>query len=264
MHPIVAQFYFLNKEIIIGSYGLLIIISLFLSASLTFVLAQKKNYFIADIIEYILLIFSGGFLFALIVGLLYTRGIEKINNMYSIPLISWGGFTGVIIVIVIFKLAWKTEVLKLLDLISPGYALALSIGRIGCFMGGCCYGKHTNLSCGIYYTHYLAPASHKLQPLVPIQLISSLLLFILAIVLVYLFLKSNSPGNTFITFIIIYSISRFIIEYFRDDSRYYALNLSDGQIFSILMFIAGIILIFRKNLINFIRSKTINQNKNFN
>jgi phosphatidylglycerol:prolipoprotein diacylglycerol transferase len=181
--------------------------------------------------------------------------------MYSLPLISWGGFSGGIIVVFILKLAWKTEIFKLLDLISPGYALALSIGRIGCFMGGCCYGKHTDSSWGVYFTHCMAPASQKLQPLIPIQLISSILLFILTLLLIYIYIKSSSPGNSIITFIIIYSISRFIIEYFRDDSRHYVFSLSDGQIYSILMLIAGIILIFRESIINLIRNKTVNRIK---
>jgi len=255
MYPVFASFNFLNKEIIIGSYGLLMVISFIFCSVLTLVLAKKKNYDSFDIINYLLLIISGGILSAFIVGLIYTGSIIKIRGMYSPPLISWGGFLGGIVVIIILKLTWKVEVLKLLDLISPGYALALSIGRIGCFFGGCCYGKHTDSWWGVYYTDVIAPASHSLQPLIPVQLISTVLLLLLTIILSYILLKSTSSGNTITVFLILYSISRFSLEYLRDDSRHFLFGLSDGQIYSILLLSAGILLIFRKRIILFFKTE---------
>ena len=228
------------------------VISFIFSSALILFLSKKSIYDNFDIINYLILIFSGGFLTALIIGLIYTGNFTIIGDMYSLPLISWGGFLGGIIVVIILKLTWKVEVLKLLDLIAPGYALALSIGRIGCFLGGCCYGKHTDLSCGVYYINIIAPASFAVQPLFPVQLLSSILLLLLAVILSYIFVKSNTAGNTITTFIL-YSISRFFIEFLRDDSRHFLFGFSDGQYYSIMIFIAGILLLFRQRIIIFFK-----------
>lgn len=227
------------------------IISFILSSALVLFLAKKKKYNISDTIDYLLLIYSGGFLSALIIGFIYTRSIIKIGDMYSLPLVSWGGFLGGIIVVIILKFTWKVEILQLLDLLSPGYAIALSAGRIGCFFGGCCYGKHTDSVCGVYFFNSLAPASKMIQPLFPIQLVSSMLLIILAVILVFVFFKSKKPGYTFITLLLLYSIGRFVIEYFRDDSRYFLSGLSDGQCYSLILFSTASILLFRKIRFNF-------------
>jgi len=255
MHPLFAKFNLLNKEIIIGTFGLLVVVSFILSFILVLILAKKKNYDVSDTFDNLLLILSGGILSALITGLFYTDNILKINSSYSPTLISWGGFLGGIIVVIILKLRWKIEIFKLLDLIIPGYTLALAIGRVGCFFGGCCYGKHTDSSWGVYYINKIAPASNSVQPLIPVQLISSFVLVIITVILIYSLFKSKIPGNTFVLFLFLYSIKRFSIEFFRDDNRHFLFGLSDGQCYAILLFAAGMTLVFRNKIIAAIKSK---------
>jgi phosphatidylglycerol:prolipoprotein diacylglycerol transferase len=52
---------------------------------------------------------------------------------------------------------------ELLDAIAPAGLLALAIGRIGCFLGGCCYGRPTALAWGVVFPALGPPARHPLQ-----------------------------------------------------------------------------------------------------
>ena len=70
MYPVFAIFNLLNREVIIGSYGLFMVISFIFSSALILFLSKKSIYDNFDIINYLILIFSGGFLTALIIGLI--------------------------------------------------------------------------------------------------------------------------------------------------------------------------------------------------
>ncbi|HSV06601.1 MAG TPA: prolipoprotein diacylglyceryl transferase family protein [Candidatus Binatus sp.] len=61
--------------------------------------------------------------------------------------------------------AWITRrpVGEVLDAVAPGALLALGIGRIGCFLAGCCYGRPTALPWGVVFPALGLPARHPLQ-----------------------------------------------------------------------------------------------------
>ena len=97
---------------------------------------------------------------------------------------------------------------KTLDMIAPYAALGQSIGRIGCFFNGCCYGRE--VFWGIYFPTHMAR-------LHPTQLYDSIGLF-----LIYLILRKfrgavTAPGRIFIAYLLFASAQRFIIEFFRAD-----------------------------------------------
>jgi phosphatidylglycerol:prolipoprotein diacylglycerol transferase len=79
------------------------------------------------------------------------------------------------------------------DLWAPGIAIGQSIGRLGCFMAGCCYGKPTNLKWGVVFTHpsSLAPPNMSLHPT---QLYASLSGLTIFVVLMVLHAKKHSYG----------------------------------------------------------------------
>jgi len=57
----------------------------------------------------------------------------------------------------------RRPVLEVLDAIAPAGLLALGIGRLGCFLGGCCYGRPTALPWGVVFPGLGPPARHPLQ-----------------------------------------------------------------------------------------------------
>ncbi|NQU18910.1 prolipoprotein diacylglyceryl transferase, partial [bacterium] len=141
-----------------------------------------------------------------------------------------GGILVAIIAAFIFSKSRNLPFLKILDLIAPFVALGHSIGRIGCFLNGCCYGMPSKF--GIYF-----PVHNDV--LIPTQLISSFLLLILFIVLRLRQSRPHLAGEIFIGYILYYSALRFLIEFLRADSPKLFLGLTIFQYFCIVLFISG-------------------------
>jgi phosphatidylglycerol:prolipoprotein diacylglycerol transferase len=134
--------------------------------------------------------------------------------------LAWqGSLIGGIIAGVVFIRKKRLPFLKVLDLSAPYIALGQSIGRIGCFLNGCCYGRPVGW--GIYFPVHDAR-------LHPTQLYSSVGLF-LVFVLLRVYRKNARPGGVFILYLILASVLRFFIEFFRADHHNYFLGLSVFQ-----------------------------------
>lgn len=154
----------------------------------------------------------------------------------------YGGIIGGILGAWLFCRKYKLETWKYFDLALPSVALAQAIGRIGCFFAGCCYGVETKSNYGItFHSSDFAPNNISL---VPTQLISSGLDFLLFAFLIWFHKRQKADGQVTAFYLILYSGGRFILEYFRGDSiRGNVGALSTSQFISIFMFAAGIILL---------------------
>ena len=149
-----------------------------------------------------------------------------------------GGLIGGIIAAGIYCKLKKVNFLDYLDLCAPSIAIAQGIGRIGCFMAGCCYGKETDSFIGIAFKNSdYAPNGVKL---IPTQLISSLGNFINMAILLILAKKTKKKGAIIGAYITIYSIGRFLIEFLRADDRGNVGILSTSQMLSLVTVLVGI------------------------
>lgn len=138
----------------------------------------------------------------------------------------------------------KLETWKYFDLGLASVALAQGFGRIGCFMAGCCYGAETSGPLAVVFpdTCQYAPPG---VPLVPTQLISSALDFLLFFFLILYDRKwKKRDGEVTAWYLILYSAGRFILEFWRGDAIRGAVGpLSTSQFIGIFTFLAGIILL---------------------
>ena len=126
------------------------------------------------------------------------------------------------------------------DAFAPGIALGQAVGRIGCLMAGCCYGRPTELSWGITFTNPLAAANVGTPlgvSLHPTQLYESgAALIILAVLLLAERRDLGFHGRTFWSYLLLYSSARFAIEFFRGDPRGTVFDLlSTSQFVSALL-----------------------------
>lgn len=158
----------------------------------------------------------------------------------------YGGIIGGVLAVYLYSKSKKWDSKKIFDLAIPCVALAQGFGRIGCLLAGCCYGKPTNSFIGIIFNNsYIAPIGVKL---VPTEIISSLFDFVLAFFLIWYTKKNKKDGMIFALYVIIYSIGRFIIEFFRGDTeRGFVGVLSTAQFISIFIMLTGIFMVFHFN-----------------
>lgn len=134
------------------------------------------------------------------------------------------------------------------DLFAPGIALGHAIGRLGCLMAGCCYGRATDVPWGITFTNTLA-ASNVGTPLEialhPTQIYEAVAeLIVLAILLAGERRWRLFPGRTFWTYLLLYPTARFMIEFYRGDPRGMVFGtLPTSQFVSVLIVPVSIVML---------------------
>jgi phosphatidylglycerol:prolipoprotein diacylglycerol transferase len=162
----------------------------------------------------------------------------------------YGGFILAVIVGVTMAKRHKLPVWKVADCAAPGIALGQSIGRLGCFAAGCCYGKPTPSIFGVTFTN---PYSHEavgvplMVPLHPVQIYESLASLVLFFILWEWIKRKQFDGQVFILYLTLYSCTRFAIEFFRGDvGRGFVLGglLSTSQSISLMLIIVAAGLFF--------------------
>ena len=234
-------------KINVYGYGTMIALGLILCFTMACIRAKKykidpDTIFNAGII---------GVIFGLI-GAKITYWIVNLKSVIADPsmlLDLGGGFVvygglilGVLAAVFYLKKIKKTTVLDKLDLAMPSIALGQGVGRIGCFLAGCCYGKTAPE--GAWYAvtfpaDSLAPSG---VPLVPIQLISSILLLLLMGILLVMTKKQRARGTVVAAYMVLYSLGRFYVEFYRDEPRGNVWIFSTSQFIAIFVVIAGILL----------------------
>jgi phosphatidylglycerol:prolipoprotein diacylglycerol transferase len=136
---------------------------------------------------------------------------------------------------------------KVADYTAPGIALGHSIGRLGCFSAGCCYGKPTDLPWGVTFTSQYAhdnvgiPLNISLHPT---QLYESLGTMILFLYLMFRLNRKHFAGQIVLEYLIIYAALRFFIEFFRNDERGFLFSglLSTSQFVGVLTILVSVFL----------------------
>ncbi|MBO7399896.1 MAG: prolipoprotein diacylglyceryl transferase [Clostridia bacterium] len=116
-------------------------------------------------------------------------------------------------------------------------------GRIGCFLGGCCYGKTTESFLGVYFPDIPEDnVFHYGQKCLPTQLFEAA-----AIALCALILATVLKKRRFMNYLILYPVCRFVIEFWRcDDRGSTGFFLSPSQLVSIIIIVFVIVMYFRK------------------
>ena len=126
------------------------------------------------------------------------------------------------------------------DVVAPGIALGHAVGRLGCLAAGCCYGRPTSVPWAITFTNPAAEANVGTPlgvPLHPTQIYESAAEFLILALLVATERRGRAfAGRTFWLYMLLYAISRFVIEFYRGDPRGLVFGvLSTSQFISIVL-----------------------------
>lgn len=135
------------------------------------------------------------------------------------------------------------------DCAAPTIALLHGFARIGCFMGGCCYGIEWEH--GITFTNALVASANGV-PRVPVQLFEAGFEFALFVLLWLLLTRTNKlRGRLLALYLLLYPVGRFFLEFLRgDDYRGFLFGLSTSQIISILVFTGSAVFLIVKRRLN--------------
>ena len=134
------------------------------------------------------------------------------------------------------------------DTLAPVLALGYAMGRIACFLVGCCYGRVCDLPWAVP-TKQIHVASETLTTLYrhPTQLYASFTEFLILGILLWFEKKKPRLGFVFLLWVLLHSANRFAMEIFRADPRggeWFGLSIS--MLISVLLFFTSLIVILKR------------------
>lgn len=167
-----------------------------------------------------------------------------------------------------------------LDAIAPALALGIALGRLGCFLNGCCYGDVCETGWGVRFPpgsppwfsqatdEYNRPTDRVIpgitpamvaavrqgrtpptapwsRPVHPTQLYSALDACVLLVLLLAYYPLRRRDGEVMALLMIAYPITRFLIEYLRNDEAAFFGGLTISQNISVLILLAGLLYWYR-------------------
>ena len=206
--------------------------------------------YIDDLISYVIVgVIIGGRL-----GYVIFYNFEYyINNPLEILMIWTGGMSfhggvlGVIISTYLFCKKNKLSTFYFLDLISLSAPIGIFLGRIANFINSELYGTRTDFFLAVIFEKVDTVSRHPSQ--IYEAFFEGIILFIL-LNFIYKKYINHKPGVLSALFLIFYSVFRFIIEFTREPDAHLGLvfmELSQGQVMSILFFVVGLIILKIKN-----------------
>ena len=216
-----------------------------------FILKETEySKYIDDLISYVIIgVIIGGRL-----GYVIFYNFEYyINNPLEILMIWTGGMSfhggvlGVIISTYLFCKKNKLSTFYFLDLISLSAPIGIFLGRIANFINSELYGTRTDFFLAVIFEKVDTVSRHPSQ--LYEAFFEGIILFIL-LNFIYKKYINHKPGELSALFLIFYSVFRFIIEFTREPDAHIGLvfmELSQGQVMSILFFVVGLIILKIKN-----------------
>ena len=216
-----------------------------------FILKETEySKYIDDLISYVIIgVIIGGRL-----GYVIFYNFEYyINNPLEILMIWTGGMSfhggvlGVIISTYLFCKKNKLSTFYFLDLISLSAPIGIFLGRIANFINSELYGTRTDFFLAVIFEKVDTVSRHPSQ--IYEAFFEGIILFIL-LNFIYKKYINYKPGVLSALFLIFYSVFRFIIEFTREPDAHIGLvfmELSQGQVMSILFFVVGLIILKIKN-----------------
>lgn len=251
MYPILFKF----GPLTIHTYGLFVAIGFLLGLGLAVRQAKKEgipSYKIVDLGFYILLsAIIGSRLFFIFINVShYIKNPLDIFKIWEGGLVFYGGVLFAIPTVIWYAKKNGLGIWSMADVFAPSIAIGHALGRLGCFAAGCCYGKPAeSLPWAVTFTNPQSLARIGI-PLHPTQLYESAGEFINFLILITLRRYKSFDGQLFLTYVLLYSVLRFIVEFFRGDiSRGFIIyNMSLSQGISILMFLfaSGGLIVLKK------------------
>ena len=230
--------------ITVYTYGVLLAAAYLLGLKLAMIRAEKRGLDSARILDLGIYIIISALIGAKL--LLFITDFQTFKNdpRELLTLARSGGvFYGGLILAVVVSLWYIRRVGLPLwttcDVFAPGIALGHVVGRFGCFFAGCCYGKPTTVPWAITFTDPFAAANVGTPlgiPLHPTQLYEAgAELLILGVLLLTERKGRPFAGRTFWLYMLLYAISRFIIEFYRGDERGTIFMFSTSQFISVIL-----------------------------
>jgi phosphatidylglycerol:prolipoprotein diacylglycerol transferase len=168
----------------------------------------------------------------------YTRNPRALVDLARSAGVFYGGLLAALAVAFVYIRRHRMPLWTTTDVFAPGLALGHAVGRLGCLMAGCCFGRPTTVAWAITFHDPAASINSDTPlgvPLHPTQLYEAGAELLILGVLLWLERRGHAfAGRTFWTYILLYGVARFVIEFYRGDPRGSIGILSTSQFVSLI------------------------------
>lgn len=244
----------LGNGFYIPTYLLVISLTYSLLLFWVFYRAQTLGKSTGVALDYALMIMIGGFFGGRLLHVFYEDWEyyrmfpAEIVKIWQGGFVYYGGMIGALIAAAIYS-KWKRENFwAWADFYAPALALGYAMGRVGCFLNGCCFGELCDLPWAIEFNQPGLPSGARH----PTQLYATFWELLVTLVLV-VWLPKKFPrlftrnGQIFGLWMFNHGVGRLIMEASRDDFRGpQIVGLSISQMISIVAIVVGLLLFTRR------------------
>ncbi len=250
MHPILFRI----GNFPVGTYGLILMIGFLVSLSLAQRLGRRDGIPGESLSDLAITLLLAGILGAKVLMIIVdVAGGKPLSEIFDMGYMRAGGAIHGGVIGGVLAFFWRVKKLKLplaktLDALTPAVALGQGIGRIGCFMAGCCYGSACDLPWKVHFTN---PDARWVSGtpegwLHPVQLYTMAANFAILGLLLFARGRQRFAGQVAALYFMLEGVGRMVTEIWRDDAdRGFLLNikwLSTGRATGIIFVLFGIIL----------------------
>lgn len=237
-------------------YGVMLAIAFWLGIELSTRLAKKRGLDGTSIIDLGIIVLVASVVGARLLYVIthaaeYQHDLVGVFRVWEGGLTFYGGFAAGVIAGVGFLKRQGLPILGVTDIVAPQIALGISLARIGCFLNGCCFGIESDLPWACTFPQdsqagwVMAGAAVH-----PTQLYSAIANFIIFVILLKLLKRGFGRGIVFFTFLVMYGVWRFAIDYLRyyEDNvrlRIASASVTWYQVASAGVAVVGVILLLR-------------------
>ena len=176
----------------------------------------------------------------------------EIFEVWKGGIVLYGSIFGGALAFFAYRLFRPFPLRPMIDAIAPAIALGIAIGRIGCFLNGCCWGDTCDLPWAVSFPRDSAPFksererglipadAHHSLPLHPTQLYSTLDGLILLVLLNAYYPLRRRDGEVMGLLMLCYPVTRFLIEQLRNDEGVFWAGMTVSQVISVGLFVGGL------------------------
>ncbi|MBI2924043.1 MAG: prolipoprotein diacylglyceryl transferase [Planctomycetes bacterium] len=159
----------------------------------------------------------------------YVKNPMAAFKVWEGGLVFYGGFIGAFFTCLAMVLRKRIPPWQMGDFAAPGISFAYGIGRLGCFLNGCCYG--TQVDWGLEF-----PSLHDHVHRHPTQLYEFGAAALTGFLLIWLLPRRTWRGQVFWLYVMLAAVARFAVEFIRDDPRGGLGSLSTSQWIAVVAF----------------------------
>ncbi len=200
MHPALLK----TPYFTVYSYGFCMALAVMLAWLISSRLARRPSYSVSQAADLLFIFFVAGIAGARLFYVLqhpseFTGRWVAVFFLQEGGLVWYGGFIGGVVCGVFYMRLRRIPILPWADLFSPVLALSQAVGRVGCYLNGCCFGRDGHA----------------------VQLYESTFLAVLSVFLFLRFIRRKMNGEVFVLYLMGYGSARFALEFLRGDQSSY-------------------------------------------